>query len=69
MSEDKKETPTELDVLENMIDEQIRQINYEIMRQQARKTGLESVKNDIESVRQRFSPSYQSIFTGGATPK
>lgn len=56
MNTNTKETPTELDVLERMIDEEIRQINGEISRKQAKIYALESVKNNIESVRQRFHP-------------
>ena len=62
-----KKEPDQLDVLESMIDEEIRQRNSEIMRQQASITALQSVKKDIETVRQRFDPSYQTIF--GGTPK
>lgn len=62
-----KKEPDQLDMLESMIDEEIRQRNSEIMRQQASITALQSVKKDIESVRQRFDPSYQTIF--GGTPK
>ena len=62
-----KKEPDQLDVLESMIDEEIRQRNSEIMRQQASISALQSVKKDIESVRQRFDPSYQTIF--GGTPK
>lgn len=64
-----KEKPDQLNILERMIDEEIRQINSEIMCQQTRKSTLESVKNDIESVRQRFSPDYQKLFQERGTPK
>lgn len=54
MSEDKKETPTELDVLEGIIKDKIRLANEEISRQTAYKDMLFSIKNDIEYVRDRF---------------
>ena len=54
MSEDKKETPTELDVLEGIIKDKIRLANEEISRQTAYKDVLFSIKNDIEYVRDRF---------------
>ena len=66
MNTNTKETPTELDVLEQMIDEEIRQISGEISRKQAKICALESVKNNIESVRQRFHPVAKPE---GATPK
>lgn len=56
MNENANEKPTELDILERMIDEEIRQISGEISRKQAKICALESVKNNIESVRQRFHP-------------
>ena len=62
-----KKEPDQLDVLESMIDEEIRQINSDINRKQAQIAALESVKNNIETVRQRFDPSYQTLF--GGTPK
>ena len=65
MNENANEKPTELDVLERMIDEEIRQINAEIMHQQSRKSALESVQNNIEAVRQRFHP----VKPEEATPK
>ena len=49
-----KTKPDELDILERMIDEEIRQRNAEILRQQSSITTLQSVKNDIKTVRQRF---------------
>ena len=54
MSEDKKQTPTELDVLEGIINEKIRLANEEISRQTAYKDVLFSIKNEIDYVRQRF---------------
>ena len=62
-----KKEPDQLDVLESMIDEEIRQINSDINRKQAQIAALESVKNNLETVRQRFDPSYQTLF--GGTPK
>lgn len=62
-----KKEPEQLDVLTNMINEKIRQINSDINRKQAQIAALEGVKNDIEAVRQRFDPSYQTLF--GGTPK
>ena len=62
-----KKEPDQLDVLESMINEEIRQLNADISRKQAQIAALESVKNNIETVRQRFDPSYQTIF--GGTPK
>lgn len=63
MSEDKKHTPTELDVLEGIINEKIRLANEEISRQTAYKDVLFSIKNEIDYVRQRFQRQE------GATPK
>lgn len=62
-----KKEPDQLDVLESMINEEIRQINSDINRKQAQIAALESVKDNIETVRQRFDPSYQTLF--GGTPK
>lgn len=62
-----KKEPDQLDVLESMINEEIRQLNADISRKQAQIAALESVKNNIETVRQRFDPSYQTLF--GGTPK
>ena len=62
-----KKEPDQLDVLESMIDEEIRQINSDINRKQAQIAALEWCKNNIEAVRQRFDPSYQTLF--GGTPK
>lgn len=62
-----KKEPEQLDVLESMIDEEIRQINSDINRKHAQIAALEWVKDNIGSVRQRFDPSYQTLF--GGTPK
>lgn len=62
-----KKEPEQLDVLESMIDEEIRQINSDINRKQAQISALEWVRDNIGSVRQRFDPSYQTLF--GGTPK
>ena len=59
-----KKEPDQLDMLESMINEEIRQLNADISRKQAQIAALESVKNNIETVRQRFDPSYQTIFGG-----
>lgn len=67
MNENANEKPTELDVLEKIIDNGLKDIEREIARLKERKDAFYSIKTEIESIRYRFSRS--AVEPEGATPK
>lgn len=66
MNENANEKTTALDILEQRINNGINDINQEILRLNARKDALYSVKSEIESIRDRF---HHAATQEGATPK
>lgn len=66
MNTNTKEPPTALDILEQRINKGINDLDQEILRLNARKDALYSVKSEIESIRDRFHPT---AIPEGATPK